>query len=61
MQSCPREVGLAQAVPGREKGRAEGVLDTSAFQSVVDAVGLAVRSGALRPAEQKALEQWFGR
>jgi hypothetical protein len=52
---------FAQAVPGREKGRAEGVLDTSAFQSVVDAVGLAVPSGALRPAEQKALEQWFGR
>jgi len=52
---------FAQAVPGREKGRAEGVLDTSAFQPVIDAIGLIGPSGALKPVEQQALEQWFGR
>jgi hypothetical protein len=52
---------FAQAVRGREDGRAEGVLDTSAFQSVVDAVGLLAPSKAITPGEQKALEGWFGR
>lgn len=52
---------FAQAVPGREKGRAEGVLDTNAFQPVIDAVGLIGPSGALSPSEQAALEQWFSR
>jgi hypothetical protein len=52
---------FAQAVPGRENGRAEGVLDTNAFQPVIDAVGLIGPSGALSDAEVKALETWFGR
>jgi hypothetical protein len=52
---------FAQAVPGRENGRAEGVLDTNAFQPVVDAVGLIGPSGALSAAENEALEAWFGR
>lgn len=52
---------FAQAVRGREDGRAEGVLDTSAFQSVVDAVGLLAPSKAITPDEQKELEGWFGR
>ncbi|MDQ0839280.1 hypothetical protein QFZ54_003064 [Sphingomonas faeni] len=52
---------FAQAVRGREDGRAEGVLDTSAFQSVVDAVGLLAPSKAITTDEQKALERWFGR
>lgn len=52
---------FAQAVRGREDGRAEGVLDTSAFQSVVDAVGLLAPSRAITSDEQKALERWFGR
>lgn len=52
---------FAQAVRGREDGRAEGVLDTSAFQSVVDAVGLLAPSKAITTDEQKALEGWFGR
>lgn len=55
------DADFAQAVPGREKGRAEGVLDTSAFQAVIDAVGLLGRSDVLKPAEHKALEAWFGR
>ena len=44
-------MNFAQAVPGRENGRAEGVLDTSGFQQVIDAVGLIAPSGALTAAE----------
>jgi hypothetical protein len=54
-------MNFAQAVPGREEGRAEGVLDTSGFITVIDAVGLIAPSGALSPAEMRALEQWFAR
>jgi len=52
---------FAQGVPGREEGRAEGVLDTSAFQPVIDAVGLIAPSGTLTRDEGQRLEQWFGR
>jgi hypothetical protein len=52
---------FAQAVRGREDGRAEGVLDTNAFQPVVDAIGLISPSRALTPAEGRSLETWFGR
>lgn len=54
-------MNFAQAVPGRENGRAEGVLDTSGFIGVIDAVGLIGPSGALSPDEVKALELWFSR
>jgi hypothetical protein len=54
-------MNYAQAVPGRENGRAEGVLDTSGFIAVIDAVGLIGPSGALSPDEIKALETWFSR
>ncbi len=54
-------MNFAQAVPGRENGRAEGVLDTSGFIGVIDAVGLIGPSGALSPDEVKALETWFSR
>ncbi|MCW4463402.1 alginate lyase family protein [Sphingomonas sp. BT-65] len=54
-------MNYAQAVPGRENGRAEGVLDTSGFIAVIDAVGLIGPSGALSAEEVKALEGWFSR
>ena len=54
-------MNYAQAVPGRENGRAEGVLDTSGFIGVIDAVGLIGPSGALSPDEVRALESWFSR
>ena len=54
-------MNYAQMVPGRSNGRPEGVLDTSAFIGVIDAVGLAAPSGALSADEVKALEGWFGR
>lgn len=49
----------AQAVPGREEGRAEGVLDTSRLERVVDGIGLIGLSGKLTDAERKGLEKWF--
>jgi hypothetical protein len=51
----------AQMVPGRSSGRPEGVLDTSAFIALIDAVGLIAPSGALSPAEVTAFEGWFSR
>jgi galactose mutarotase-like enzyme len=54
-------MNYAQAVPGRAEGRAEGVLDTSGFMKVIDAVGLIAPSGALSRNETAALEKWFGR
>jgi hypothetical protein len=52
---------FAQAVPGREDGRAEGVLDTSGFEAVIDAAGLIGPSGQLSAAESAGLEGWFSR
>ena len=52
---------FAQAVRGREDGRAEGVLDTNAFQPVVETIGLIAPARVLTPAENHALEDWFGR
>jgi galactose mutarotase-like enzyme len=54
-------MNYAQAVPNLAEGRPEGVLDTSGFTKVIDAVGLLGPSGALKPKEVDALEQWFGR
>lgn len=50
---------FAQGVPGQAEGRAEGVLDTSAFQPVIDAVGLIAPSRALSGSDQAGLERWF--
>ncbi|MES2337959.1 MAG: alginate lyase family protein [Pseudomonadota bacterium] len=54
-------MNYAQAVPGRENGRAEGVLDTSGFMTVIDAAGLIAPSGALTAEETTTLENWFAR
>lgn len=52
-------MNYAQAVPGREEGRAEGVLDTSRLERVVDGIGLIGPAGKLSAEEQKGLEKWF--
>lgn len=52
-------MNYAQAVPGREEGRAEGVLDTSRLERVVDGIGLIGPAGKLTAEEQKGLEKWF--
>ena len=53
-------MNFGQAVPGREKGRAEGIIDTTRLQRVVDGIGLIGPSGKLTAAEQAGLEKWFG-
>ena len=53
-------MNYAQAVPGRQEGRAEGVIDTTRLQRVIDGVGLIGPSGKLSAAEQAGLEKWFG-
>jgi hypothetical protein len=52
-------MAFAQAVPGRETGRAEGIIDTTRLQRVIDAVGLIGSSGKLTEQEQAGLETWF--
>jgi hypothetical protein len=52
-------MNFAQAVPGRELGRAEGVIDTTRLQRVIDGVGLIGPSGKLTGEEQAGLEKWF--
>jgi hypothetical protein len=52
-------LNYAQAVPGVSEGRGAGVLDTQRLIKVVDSVGLLGPSGALKPAETEALQQWF--
>jgi hypothetical protein len=52
-------MNFAQSVPGRETGRAEGIIDTSRLQRVIEAVGLIGPSGAIAAADQQGLERWF--
>ena len=52
-------MNFAQAVPGRELGRAEGVIDTTRLARVIDGMGLIGPSGKLTHAEQQHLEKWF--
>ncbi|ESQ81349.1 alginate lyase family protein [Asticcacaulis sp. YBE204] len=51
---------FAQAVPGVNSGRAEGVIDALRFQPIVESIGLIAPSGALSADELKGLEHWFG-
>lgn len=52
-------MAFAQAVPGREAGRAEGIIDTTRLQRVIDAIGLIGPAGRLTAPEQAGLEKWF--
>ena len=49
----------AQAVPGRETGRAEGVIDAHRLTRVVEALGLLEPSSALTGPEREAMRDWF--
>jgi hypothetical protein len=52
-------MNFAQAVPGRELGRAEGVIDTTRLARVIDGIGLIGPSGKLSADAQGGLEKWF--
>lgn len=51
---------FGQAVPGRENGRAEGIIDTTRLQRVVESIGLIGPAATLSAEEQAGLERWFG-
>jgi len=51
----------AQAVPGRNQGRGAGIIETHNLPELLDAVGLFNESSAWKQAEQKALQEWFGK
>ena len=51
----------AQAVPGRNQGRGAGIIETHNLPELLDAAGLLNGSSAWKPAEQKALQEWFGK
>lgn len=52
-------MNYAQTVPGREVGRADGVLETARLQRVVDGLGLIGPAGKLTPDETRGMEKWF--
>ncbi len=51
---------FAQAIPGVNTGRGIGLIETRGLTRVVDAVGLLAGSKALRQADHRGLEDWFG-
>jgi hypothetical protein len=52
---------FAQAIPGVNTGRGIGLIETRGLTRVVDAVGLLAGSKALREADRRGLEDWFGK
>jgi len=52
-------LNFGQGIPGLETGRPFGIIDAHRLVPVVEAVGLLAGSGALSPAEEIGLKQWF--
>ncbi len=51
----------AQFVPGVNTGRGIGLIETRGLTQVVDAIGLLNGSKSCTAADQRALQEWFGR
>jgi hypothetical protein len=51
----------AQAVPGRNQGRGAGIIETHNLPELLDGVGLLIGSSQWRQAEQRTLQEWFGK
>src|SRR5690606_4692146 len=49
-----------QAVPGRNKGRGIGIIDTAGLPRLVDAIGLLEGSQHWSEADQQGMQEWFG-
>jgi hypothetical protein len=49
----------AQAIPGRNNGRAAGIIETHDFPELIDAVGMLTGSRSWDQNNQRALQDWF--
>ena len=50
---------FAQGIPGRVKGRGEGIIEASHLSTVVESIGLLRPSTALAAEDHAAIEAWF--
>ncbi|HEX2608004.1 MAG TPA: alginate lyase family protein [Flavisolibacter sp.] len=48
-----------QAIPGINTGRGIGIIESRTLTGIVDAIGLLQNSDAWKPADTKALQQWY--
>src|SRR5213080_1340496 len=51
----------AQFIPGVNTGRGIGLIETRGLTHVVDAIGLLAESKSLTDADQRGLQDWFGK
>jgi hypothetical protein len=50
----------AQAIPGANSGRAEGLIEAIALTDIIESVGVIAAADALNESDQAALRGWFG-
>ncbi len=52
-------VNYGQAIKGKTKGRGAGLIETSGFRFVVDAIGMLEGSQSWTASDQKGMKDWF--
>lgn len=52
---------FAQAIRGVNSGRGIGLIETHGFSSTVDAIGMLAGSKSWTAADQKGMQEWFGK